>query len=443
MNECFGIAATPVVAPGCAPDCDFTMIVHTSAPKMGERCSSHSVHKVILYQSIYQSNGVPSGANNNHPYPSPNARLPCTEPGGFFKSDPFEMADRTHLHRAAQRGDIGAVRALVQAVDVNLRGGWRVESPLHAASRAGRSDVIACLVGAGAHTEVRDRNNDTPLLLAAWLGHSEAIAKLLNSGARVDADGIPRSALHCACMQGHAGCVSELLRGGADETVEDEDGNTPAQVIGTMSESLERPEDVALIHEMLRRAPADRAWRRRGWLVLLRNRDCIAAGLLAASTKTNAVTTRSAARRGAGVSDASGRSRFLAGSVPQAPLEGQQRSTDRARQPKKRFVGTRGNRTGRQVVAGGGGRLCGDRKTPPEQSLAALGSVCVVSPQAKGKSPGKKGGRGATKGRRRRGARVVVDSEDDVRSRQALVDLVSRLIGLGEDGAFRCVLSFL
>ncbi|CAM9157664.1 unnamed protein product [Scytosiphon promiscuus] len=191
------------------------------------------------------------------------------------------MADRTHLHRAAQRGDIGAVRALVQAVDVNLRGGWRVESPLHAASRSGRPDVIACLVDAGAHTEVRDRNNDTPLLLAAWLGHAAAISKLLASGARVDADGIPRSALHCACMQGHAGCVSELLRGGADENVEDEDGNTPAEVIGTMSESLERAEDVTLIREMLRRAPADRSWRRRGWLVILRARDCAAAGLLA------------------------------------------------------------------------------------------------------------------------------------------------------------------
>lgn len=351
------------------------------------------------------------------------------------------MADRTHLHRAAQRGDIGAVRALVQAVDVNLRGGWRVESPLHAASRAGRSDVIACLVGAGAHTEVRDRNNDTPLLLAAWLGHSEAISKLLASGARVDADGIPRSALHCACMQGHAGCVSELLRGGADETVEDEDGNIPAQVIGTMSESLERAEDVALIHGMLRRAPADRAWRRRGWLVLLRNRDCVAAGLLAASTTTNAVTTRSAARRGAGISDVDSGSRVFAGSMPQGALEGQERSTAPHWQPKKRFVGTRGNRGGQQQVVAGGGRLCGDRNTPPKTSSAARGGS--ASPQTKGKSSSKKGGRGATKGRRGRGGRRVVDSEKDIEDRRALVDLVSRLISLGEDGAFRCVLSFL
>ena len=375
-----------------------------------------------------------------------------------FTSDSLEMADRTHLHRAAQRGDIGAVRALVQAVDVNLRGGWRVESPLHAASRAGRSDVIACLVGAGAHTEVRDRNNDTPLLLAAWLGHSEAIAKLLASGARVDADGIPRSALHCACMQGHAGCVAELLRGGADETVEDEDGNTPAQVIGTMSESLERADDVALIHGMLRRAPADRAWRRRGWLVLLRNRDCIAAGLLAAAASTtpttNTVMTRSASRRGAGISDDVDSGRSVAGLPPQGPLEGVlERSTGHSwQQRKKRSVGTRGNHGGQRAVAGGG-RLCVDRKAPPKKSSAARGSnsnssnssssSSMASPKAKGTSPSKKGGRGAAKGRRGRGGRCVVDSEQDIEKRQALVDLVSRLIGLGEDGAFRCVLSFL
>eukprot|EP00903_Cladosiphon_okamuranus_P009250 g8826.t1 len=370
------------------------------------------------------------------------------------------MADRTHLHRAAQRGDIGAVRALVQAVDVNLRGGWRVESPLHAASRAGRSDVIACLVGAGAHTEVRDRNNDTPLLLAAWLGHSEAIARLLASGARVDADGIPRSALHCACMQGHAGCVSELLRGGADETAVDEDGNTPAQVIGTMSESLERVEDVELIHGMLRRAPADRAWRRRGWLVMLRNRDCIAAGLLAAgataTTTTNAVTTRSAARRGAGVSDVDGGSRLLTGlTTPQGSLEGLEHLTglpwqQQQQQSKKRVVGTRRNRGGQQAVAGGG-HLGEGRKTPPKKSLASRGSgrnsgsARSVSTQANGKSPTKKGGgRGAPKARRGRGGRRVVDSgEQDIEKEKALVDLVSRLISLGEDGAFRCILSFL
>ncbi|CAM9536825.1 unnamed protein product [Ectocarpus sp. 12 AP-2014] len=352
------------------------------------------------------------------------------------------MADRTHLHRAAQRGDIGAVRALVQAVDVNLRGGWRVESPLHAASRAGKPDVIACLVGAGAHTEVRDRNNDTPLLLAAWLGHATAIAKLLASGARVDADGIPRSALHCACMQGHAACVLELLRGGADETVEDEDGNSPAQVIGTMSESLERAEDIALIREMLRRAPADRAWRRRGWLVMLRNRDCVAAGLLAsARPPSTTVTTRSAARRGARVWAIDGRgSRSIAGAATSPGFfEGQGLTTGHRRnhhQLKKNF-GAQGTAVARS--RGGGGKAPRSRRSP-----AMGGSSGSACPPGKGHaSSNKKRSRGAAKRRVGKRGRGGTESKEELAGRQALASLVARLIGLGEEGAFRCVLSFL
>ncbi|CBJ33008.1 ankyrin repeat domain protein [Ectocarpus siliculosus] len=359
------------------------------------------------------------------------------------------MADRTHLHRAAQRGDIGAVRALVQAVDVNLRGGWRVESPLHAASRAGKPDVIACLVGAGAHTEVRDRNNDTPLLLAAWLGHATAIAKLLASGARVDADGIPRSALHCACMQGHAACVSELLRGGADETVEDEDGNSPAQVIGTMSESLERAEDIVLIREMLRRAPADRAWRRRGWLVMLRNRDCVAAGLLpSARPPPTTVTTRSAARRGARVwAIDGGGSRSIAGAATSPGFfEGQGLTTGHIRNHHQLKVHGKKKSFGAPGVTvagsrGGGGKAPRSRRSPSAGGSSGSGSFC---PPGKGHvSSNKKRPRGAAKRRVGKRGRGGAESEEELAGRQALASLVARLIGLGEEGAFRCVLSFL
>lgn len=321
------------------------------------------------------------------------------------------MADRTHLHRAAQRGDIGAVRALVQAVDVNIRGGWRVESPLHAASRAGRPDVIGVLMNAGANTEVRDRNNDTPLLLAAWLGHAMAVDKLLASGARVDADGIPRSALHCACMQGHADCVSVLLRGGADEYAEDEDGNTPTQVIGTMSESAERAENVVVIHSMLESAAANRVWRRRGWLVLLRARDCAAAVRRPLPPPPLSVTTRGAARRAVG--DVS------------CPPVGPKASFERkkpAGQPKE--LGTRGSRGGQAVGHG-------ERKTSKRPSRRG----------------GVRGGKGSSKkgaGKRNCSGGAGGDRSDGGEAdRQATRDVVARLIGLGEEGAFRSVLSFL
>lgn len=327
------------------------------------------------------------------------------------------MADRTHLHRAAQRGDIGAVRALVQAVDVNVRGGWRVESPLHAASRAGRPDVIQCLVEAGAQTEVRDRNNDTPLLLAAWLGHAAAIAKLLSTGAQVDADGIPRSALHCACMQGHASCVAELLRGGADENSIDEDGNTPSQVIGTMTDPADQQsENIVAIHEMLRCAPADRVWRRRGWLAMLRARDCAEVSLLPPPPPPIAVVTRGAARRNAGFSVA----RPHVG--PAATFEVEKKFMG---QPKKVAVGTRGNQGGRE----------GERRALKRSAEGGAGGV-----RGGGRRELSRKG-GAKRGKRKEAEGAASDREE--MDRQSLRDVVSRLIDLGEEGAFRSVLSFL
>lgn len=326
-----------------------------------------------------------------------------------YKKITLRMTDRTHLHRAAQRGDIGAVRALVEAVDVNIRGGWRVESPLHAASRAGRPDVIACLMQAGAYTEVRDRNNDTPLLLAAWLGHARAVQKLLVAGARVGAEGVPRSALHCACMQGHADCVSELLRGGADEKAADEDGNTPAQVVGTMTEAAGRTEDLGAIRAMLERAPVDRAWRRRAWLVMLRARECAAVGVLPLPPLPLTVLTRSAVRRAA------------YGDVMSAPLVGFLASPKSSKPPvQQKEVVTRCRR-GRPAVGHG------ERKS----SKRSNGVNAVLS----GSSSRKKG-RGEGKGR-------VGGGSDSDADRIALSKLVRSVIGLGEDGAFRCILSFL
>lgn len=325
------------------------------------------------------------------------------------------MADRTHLHRAAQRGDIGAVRALVQAVDVNVRGGWRVESPLHAASRAGNPDVIACLMSAGAHTEIRDRNNDTPLLLAAWLGHAAAVSKLLAAGARVDADGIPRSALHCACMQGHANCVSELLRGGADESVEDEDGNTPLQVVGTMSESMERAENIVLIHAMLRRAPADRSWRRRGWLVILRARECAAANRILPLSPP-AVTTRGAARR----------AEFDATRPLVGPWVSPQ---EKAMVGQSKGVG--GTRLGRERLV----FALVERKVPKRPLSRGGGGVrgAKLSPR---KRPGKLKPR-------EEAAATSIENDRNCTSRLVMESLVARLIDLGEEGAFRCVIRFL
>lgn len=349
------------------------------------------------------------------------------------------MADRAHLHRAAQRGDIGAVRALVQAVDVNIRGGWRVESPLHAASRAGRPEVIACLMEAGAHTEVRDRNNDTPLLLAAWLGHALAVRKLLVAGARVDAEGIPRSALHCACMQGHTDCVRELLRGGADELAADEDGNTPLHVVGTMSEAAGRTNDLSAIRHMLDNAPADRAWRRRAWLAMLRVREFAAS--VTRPPLLLMVMTRSAARAASRADDEGavaidnvdvGDTIPRVGLLPASSPKSKRANVKNTVQRKSAIVVTRRSRGGRAV---GHGERRGTKRPGAGGGGAAEGSSAC--------SPRKKGAR-REKGKVNKGrGSWAGEGHDPETERRALVSLVGRVIGLGEEGAFRCIVSFL
>lgn len=79
-----------------------------------------------------------------------------------------------------------------------------------------------------------------------------------------------------------------LLRSGADETIADNFGATAASEVGAFGcdfdlddfedyESYveyqeEVDEDIQAIRRLLARAPAERAWRRRGYLVLCRTR---------------------------------------------------------------------------------------------------------------------------------------------------------------------------
>ena len=68
--------------------------------------------------------------------------------------------------------------------------------------------------------------------------------------------------------------VDLLLRLGADETITGEEGKTPADVIGEWFDEYEDGdplvEEIKRVRRLLANAPADRAWRRRGYLVLCR-----------------------------------------------------------------------------------------------------------------------------------------------------------------------------
>ncbi|CAM9792798.1 unnamed protein product [Sphacelaria rigidula] len=149
---------------------------------------------------------------------------------------------RTALHCAAQYDQAGAVNVLVEL------GG----------------DVRACIL----------RTNNSPLHFAAKRGSCGALVALLHHKANIHAKtGDGKSPLMLACMNLHQKAADLLLRWGADETDVDNEGRSADQFIGAhveIDDHEERQQDMDNMHKLLANAPADRVWRRRGWLVLCR-----------------------------------------------------------------------------------------------------------------------------------------------------------------------------
>jgi uncharacterized protein len=165
---------------------------------------------------------------------------------------------------AADKGNLEAVRRLVQQDRGLLDTDDDIWTPLTAAALRGHVDVIRYLVGEGAQVNLRDPNGCTALDLACVLGHLGAVSLFLAHGADAGAaePGCGMTPLMAACHEGHkdivalllahgcgdidrhdaygltalhfasstedhAGVVRELLGAGADPHVVNRDGETP------------------------------------------------------------------------------------------------------------------------------------------------------------------------------------------------------------------------
>ena len=226
--------------------------------------------------------------------------------------DKVDDHGRTSLQVAALRGHAATARALLVAgADAHVRYGGHGESSaigvaamgghanmlmamiehgadvnaadsdgltaLHVAAMYNRKAAIEVLVGAGADIEARVHGTrKTPLSFAARKNNLSAVVVLLRHGACVcNRDATDRTALHY--LVAYAGrlrtaeVVDLMLRYGADEEAVDIDRQAPADVVGSkVSEQYSLAEDVERVRQLLANAPADRAWRRRGVLVLCR-----------------------------------------------------------------------------------------------------------------------------------------------------------------------------
>ncbi|CBN78534.1 Chain A, Sank E3_5: An Artificial Ankyrin Repeat Protein [Ectocarpus siliculosus] len=126
-----------------------------------------------------------------------------------------------------------------------------------------------------------DNDGFSPLMLASRNGHRSTVEVLLRAGA----DTTPRAtdsgdfshmaALDVAAAQGHVGVVKALLGNGGDASAVDDHGCTALHYAAQHERGAPRNsvrEEIQRALALLARAPADRTWRYRCWLVILRAR---------------------------------------------------------------------------------------------------------------------------------------------------------------------------
>lgn len=158
---------------------------------------------------------------------------------------------------------------------------------LHIAAQHDHVEAVEALIDAGANSELRTDRGSTPLLSAASRTACKAMRALLQHGAAVDARDIDGfTALHSVCDEKQERleeAVSLLLRWGADETVAPEKGGcAPADLLYEPvpfdAEYKPSQDEIKRVRLLLAQAPADRAWRRRNWLVMMYSRISKARG---------------------------------------------------------------------------------------------------------------------------------------------------------------------
>lgn len=192
--------------------------------------------------------------------------------------DPIDSNGQTALHIAATctSNTTALIDTLVAAgADVGARHHALGEGhrPLHTAAHAENCEAALALVQRhGADVDAADSSGGRPLHDACKRMHSEMVELLLGWGAdettldnhgRAAADGIP-SVQEIQDWYGYPGSGSE----GEHDDDDDDDGDG-----GDDGIEREMAKDVAkrdLLLGLLARAPSDRAWRRRGFVVLCR-----------------------------------------------------------------------------------------------------------------------------------------------------------------------------
>lgn len=132
------------------------------------------------------------------------------------------MPQDARLHKAAYKGEYGAVETcLDEGDDVNSRGAQN-RTALHRAVSKGHNDVVKLLIQRGADLTLADKGGLSPLHWAALFGHVETGQLLIEAKASInDLNEKGETPLHLCAEKGNGTFVDFLLTNGADANIAD------------------------------------------------------------------------------------------------------------------------------------------------------------------------------------------------------------------------------
>jgi ankyrin repeat protein len=143
------------------------------------------------------------------------------------------MADsRDHmlLTLAAEHGQLGVIRLLLQrGIDINATGN-QLGTALHFAAGGGHEEIVTFLLDKGAEASSRMFDDRTPLIYASANGHVGVVQTLVQhrgGEGLEERDWHGKTALHHAAGMGHEEIVAFLLGQGAVASLTDVEGVTP------------------------------------------------------------------------------------------------------------------------------------------------------------------------------------------------------------------------